>query len=321
MAWIQSHKELRDHPKLFDLAQEMGWETDLAIGKLHRFWWWCVDYAEDGDLRKHNNDRLGRAVELNGDDCRRFVEAMVRASWLDREPYFRIHDWWDYAGRWLQGKYGKTPEKWQKIQQLYDGAYKPHTNRIQTADSREDKRREEKRDVSNVTEVEDDELPVKTKEIYPEPKSDLQKIIMVYKLAKGISRDDRAWDSANYKRAARPAKSILDAFGGNLERAVAFVAAQGTEWNHAGLDDWTLSGIEKQAWMKASKLKNKEGGLIKNGREGGRTLANQDHPSKALAHDSISGHRDDQKNSSNGEIRQVDWSNVVEATSRTMPKV
>jgi len=101
----------------------MGWDVDTTLGKLHRFWWWCVDYAEDGDLRKHNDDRLGAAVGvLPGEPAKRFVEAMVKACWLDRKPYFRVHDWWDYIGKFLQIKYKHSPEKWQHVRDLYHGS-------------------------------------------------------------------------------------------------------------------------------------------------------------------------------------------------------
>lgn len=119
MAWIESHQALRDHPKTIDLMALMGWDLDTNIGKLHRFWWWCVDYAEDGDLRKHNDSRLAIAVGLNSNQGKQFVEAMVKSGWIDREPYFRVHDWWDYIGLFLQRKYQRQPEKWQKVRDLY----------------------------------------------------------------------------------------------------------------------------------------------------------------------------------------------------------
>ena len=43
---------------------------------------------------------------------------MQEFGWLDGKI---IHDWWEYAGRYLQSKYGKTPEKWKAIKaQLTD---------------------------------------------------------------------------------------------------------------------------------------------------------------------------------------------------------
>jgi hypothetical protein len=121
MAWIESHQALLTHPKVHDLMALMGWDLDTTIAKLHRFWWWCVDYAENGDLRKHSIDRLGRAVGLvDSSTAHRFVESMISTGWIDEKPYFRVHDWWEYIGLFLQRRYGnKNSEKWRAVQQLY----------------------------------------------------------------------------------------------------------------------------------------------------------------------------------------------------------
>lgn len=119
MAWIESHQQLKDHPKVIDLMCSMGWGLNETIGALHRFWWWCVDYAEDGDLRKHNDARIALAVGLNVDAGKHFVDSMVQSCWIDREPYFRVHDWWDYVGLFLQIKYKHNPIKWNRIRKKY----------------------------------------------------------------------------------------------------------------------------------------------------------------------------------------------------------
>jgi hypothetical protein len=98
---------------------KMQWSLDVTIGKLFRFWWWCVDYAEDGDLSRHNDERLGSAVGLNGDEAKLFVQAMIESCWIDREPSFRVHDWWKHFGAYLRSKYKQNPEKWQKIRDSY----------------------------------------------------------------------------------------------------------------------------------------------------------------------------------------------------------
>lgn len=125
MAWIESHQQLENHPKVFNLLYAMSWDLDQTIGKLHRFWWWCVDYAEDGDLRKFSDTQIGHAVGLNGDQAKSFVKAMLEAGWLDREPFFRVHDWWDYIGLFLQIKYKSRKEKWSKVRDSY---YTEHNN-------------------------------------------------------------------------------------------------------------------------------------------------------------------------------------------------
>lgn len=119
MAWIEAHQQLERHPKTYDLMARMQWDLDTAIGKLFRFWWWCVDFAEDGNLTRHNDERLAGAVGLNGDKGKLFVQAMVESCWIDREPFFRVHDWWRYFGAYLRSKYKKNPEKWHPIRDSY----------------------------------------------------------------------------------------------------------------------------------------------------------------------------------------------------------
>lgn len=110
----------------------MGWDADIAIGKLMRFWWWCVDYAEDGDLRKHSPARLAVAVGLQASDGQAFFHAMVKSGWIDEQPHLRVHDWWDYIGPFLRTKYRHHSDKWQKVKDLYvkdsvsDAATKPN---------------------------------------------------------------------------------------------------------------------------------------------------------------------------------------------------
>ena len=124
MAWIESHQDLLDHPKILRLSRTLGVSKNEAIGVAHRFWWWALKYAEDGDLRRFNDDDLAHAVELNGRG-KDFVEAMVTcggdaaSGFIDRQPYFRIHDWWDYAGKFLQSKYKHNPAKYKRISKLY----------------------------------------------------------------------------------------------------------------------------------------------------------------------------------------------------------
>ncbi|MFA6584250.1 MAG: hypothetical protein WCS77_08135 [Elusimicrobiaceae bacterium] len=119
MSWIESHQKLYHHPQTLLLAELMDWEVDLTIGKLHRFWWWCMDYAEDGDLRKYNDATLAQSVGLRDTDGKRFVDAMVRSGWIEREPYFRLHSWWKHRGQFLQKKYRNSPKVWHLIKDNY----------------------------------------------------------------------------------------------------------------------------------------------------------------------------------------------------------
>ena len=119
MAWIESHQQLLNHPKTLDLMNLMRWNNDTAIGKLHRFWWWCMDYAPDGDLRRHSASQVAAAVGVSKSQAEKFVSAMIHARWLDTTPYFRVHDWWQYAGPFLQRKHSRNPHVWRQVRDSY----------------------------------------------------------------------------------------------------------------------------------------------------------------------------------------------------------
>lgn len=118
MAWIESHQKLERHPKtlkLLALVKDLDHRRDpldTVLGRLHRFWWWCLEYAEDGDLRKYSIAQLSGLINFD-------AQALIDSEWIDTTPYLRIHDWWDYIGRFLKVKYKNYPHKWRKVEKLY----------------------------------------------------------------------------------------------------------------------------------------------------------------------------------------------------------
>lgn len=124
MAWIESHQALEKHPKILQLAAAMGWSIDEALGKIHRFWWWCLDYAPTGDLRTFDALSLAYGIGLVGEQATRFTPAMLECKLICRQSnsrhHWRVHDWIDYAGTYLRGsKFKRSPEKYQRVVELY----------------------------------------------------------------------------------------------------------------------------------------------------------------------------------------------------------
>lgn len=140
MAWIKLHDDLENHPKLYELMALMEWEKDIALSKLIRFWLWCSKYADNGDLRKHNDARLGAAIGLNPADSKRFIEAMVQACWLDRKPFFRVHDWWDHFSDFLKSKYSHSTVKLAGAKRMYSGGLAGAKQRQIDREDREEKK-------------------------------------------------------------------------------------------------------------------------------------------------------------------------------------
>lgn len=99
MPWIESHAELRDHPKLDLLIELLGLTRRDAVGLLHLVWWRALTYAPDGDLSALTDGQIARWAEWDGDPVM-LVEALTSAKFIDSGRL--LHDWYDYAGRWVE---------------------------------------------------------------------------------------------------------------------------------------------------------------------------------------------------------------------------
>lgn len=99
--YIESHQELGRHPKTARLARSLGVSKVTAIGHLQYFWWWCMDYAPDGELSKYTTAEIADGAMWEGDPDT-FMEAMQEARFID---YFgegegcAVHDWDQYGGK------------------------------------------------------------------------------------------------------------------------------------------------------------------------------------------------------------------------------
>lgn len=102
MAWIESHQEVGRHPKTKKLARLLGVSLPAAVGHLHYFWWWALDFAQDGTLEKYDSYDLADAMQWDGDPDQ-LVEALISAGYIDKtEDGLMIHDWGEYAGKLLE---------------------------------------------------------------------------------------------------------------------------------------------------------------------------------------------------------------------------
>jgi hypothetical protein len=98
VAWIESHQSLLNHPKLLALCQALGAEKALMVGHLHILWWWCMDYAMDGDLSRYSNQQIADACGWRRDHDL-FVNSLATAGFVDQEgDKKRIHDWFEFCG-------------------------------------------------------------------------------------------------------------------------------------------------------------------------------------------------------------------------------
>ena len=71
------------------------------MGHLHALWHAALEQQEDGDLSLWTDDLIAEFSAYQG-DASQYVSLLRRHGWLDGK---KIHDWMDYAGRYLEGKY------------------------------------------------------------------------------------------------------------------------------------------------------------------------------------------------------------------------
>ncbi len=118
MAWIESHQELRNHPKVFALAAMLNGDPAHIVGHLHCLWWWCMDYAVDGNVTKYSPTQIAYAAGWKADP-EAFHEALMQCGWIDRENGGRwIHDWLDFCGEIVKKRIERKAEKKQKTNDI-----------------------------------------------------------------------------------------------------------------------------------------------------------------------------------------------------------
>jgi hypothetical protein len=103
MAWIQSHQELGRHPKTRRAARQLGITLPAMVGHLQFLWWWCLDYADDGDLSNYDDIEIAEAALWTG-DATVFMDALTMVGFIDSdgEDGRGIHDWAEYSGMLVQ---------------------------------------------------------------------------------------------------------------------------------------------------------------------------------------------------------------------------
>jgi hypothetical protein len=101
MPWVESHTVLLRHRKLIELAQDLRLKPVYTLGHLHALWHAALEQQEDGDLTSWS-DELIADLSCYAGDAPQYVSLLQQHKWLDGKL---IHDWLDYAGKYLTAKY------------------------------------------------------------------------------------------------------------------------------------------------------------------------------------------------------------------------
>jgi hypothetical protein len=103
MVWLQSHQELRSHPKTVKAARMLGVSLPTMVGHLHLLWWWALDHAPDGDLSKFDAEDIVMGAQFDGPGTA-FVKALQACGPKGRHGFltddYLLHDWNEYGGKY-----------------------------------------------------------------------------------------------------------------------------------------------------------------------------------------------------------------------------
>lgn len=129
MAWIESHDTLAEHPKTLRFARLIKAELPTVIGHLHLFWWWCLKYADDGNLSEYEPAELATAAKWGG-DAELFVCSLVRAGFIEQtdDGGLYVHDWYEYAGKLIEMRKANAERMRQKR-----ATHKPDVSNVSAA--------------------------------------------------------------------------------------------------------------------------------------------------------------------------------------------
>lgn len=122
-AWIESHQEIGRHPKVKKLARLLGIGIPQTVGHLHLLWHWCLDYAKDGNLSKHDEFEIADAAMWEK-DADKFLQALYQSEFIDKfGEEFHVHDWIDYGGRLIAMRAANVEKQrqWREDQKLLLG--------------------------------------------------------------------------------------------------------------------------------------------------------------------------------------------------------
>lgn len=121
MAWIEFHPdELVDSQKFQDFRSDLRWSENETLGFLGLFWAKVLKLRDSGDITGWKPDYVARLTRARAQP-EQLMEALRLHRWIDDDNgNTRIHNWIDFAGRFLEARYRTgNPERLREIWSMY----------------------------------------------------------------------------------------------------------------------------------------------------------------------------------------------------------
>lgn len=114
MAWIEFHpSDIVRLKKFHDLRKSCNWSSFECLGFLGRFWGLVIEVRENGDVSDWDADYLTEVMGFTDQVGKRAWDALRQHGWLETKDGGKVvvHDWLDYAGAFLRGKYSGEKQR------------------------------------------------------------------------------------------------------------------------------------------------------------------------------------------------------------------
>lgn len=108
-----------DHPKTYELMAHLEIPRYAAVGLLESLWHFAQHYAQAGDIGRHTDEAIARALDWKG-SAGTLMSAFAKAGWVDRCSCHRarVHDWPNHADQTVKRALARSNQAFLRCYQV-----------------------------------------------------------------------------------------------------------------------------------------------------------------------------------------------------------
>lgn len=141
--WIKMRVDLATDPAVIAVAEALGIDEDLVVGKLHKLWSWADAHTTDGSAKNVTVSWMERYMGVTG-----FCDALIEAGWLVRDNGgIRVPNFDRHMGEGAKRRAVSTERQREYRKTKHNDSVTPKTRQCHKSVTRKalpEKRREEK---------------------------------------------------------------------------------------------------------------------------------------------------------------------------------
>lgn len=177
--WAKVELNTPDKPEVWQIAEILDIDPDAAFGKVFRIWAWFDEHTEDGNAPSVTKKLLDRKVGVTG-----FCESMLQAGWMTEfEGVITLTNFGKHNGETAKKRANTAKRVSQHRANTSSTACNAQS--VTSALAREEKRREEKKDLETIVQAsastpEDGQISIPPEKPPQAEKVQYQKIVDLY---------------------------------------------------------------------------------------------------------------------------------------------